>query len=136
MARSHFFEKSQEAPKFCPGRMLIPGVGSIDFMIYSSRSPWYSFSNYHFPLHPCHWLVTSNLLQISLNAPKRELAFLSLSSLQSLTHLGSHIVLITPSLDLSFPSLKPPPVCTLARRGPKGTELTGCSLFFLSQGLV
>lgn len=117
--RSHFLEKSQEAPQFCPGRKLIPGMRGTDFLIYSSRSPRCFFSNYCFPFHPRPWLVTNNLLQISLNAPKRELAFLPPNSLQSLTHLGSHMILITPSLDLNFPSLQSSPPCTLAEGGPR-----------------
>lgn len=124
MARTHYLEKSPEAPKFCPGRMLVPGEEGTGFLIYSTISPWCSLSNYILPIQPRARLVTNNLLQISRNAPKRELASLPLNSLWSSAQLGSQMVLITPSLDLNLPSFQPPPPC-LAKGGPREQSWPG-----------
>lgn len=54
-------------------------------LTYSTIGLWSSLSNYHLTTQLPAWLATNNLLQISLFAPIRQLGFLHLNSLQSLT---------------------------------------------------
>lgn len=79
-------------------------------LIYAATGPGSSLSLYCLTSKLPARLATNNLLQTSLFAPIRQLITLPLNSLQSVTQLGTQLVLIKTFLNLNLPTFPCPPL--------------------------
>lgn len=128
--------KLLEAGQLCPGEKLSPRGGEHSL---PHTGPWSSLSIYCHTSQLPAWLATNNLLQISVIAQIRQSVSLPLNSLQSLTQLGTQLVLIKILLDLNLltfpcPHLHPctpaagpgmHPLLTFLRAGEAGATKEG-----------